>query len=110
MGKIEAREGVLTNGHGLALKAALDALEVAEDTIEAVLSQVDPALMAEAEAEDSCDCTDPNCTTCNPNNSEQMGGSPEAARSSDGASETIKTKPVFVTGFGFIQPKGNNHG
>lgn len=52
----------------------------------------------------NCTCTDPECSKCN-QDSEGMGGAPEASRSSAGAAES-KTARTFVPGFGFIHTKG----
>lgn len=121
---------VLSDANEVALKAALGALELAEDTIEAVLMQVDPTFKAEDTAEDEsececcngegcpgctcgtegegstdagCTCPDENCATCNPTDSGSMDGASSSSRSSDGASETQKNRSqTFVPGFGFI--------
>ena len=129
LAETEARAGrVISGATEIALKAALDALDLAETTLETVLAQIDPTFVPEAEAEDgmdSCDCggngcsgcaccadsLDPNCTcpdaecaTCNPKVSETMDGASGLSRSSVGATETLKTRAAF-TRFGFISTR-----
>lgn len=129
MNKKEDRAGrVLSDANEVALKAALGALELAEDTIEAVLSQVDPTFVPEdGEGMDGCDCggagctgcdcssgtMDPNCAcpdgecaTCNPKNSETMGGASNQPRSSVGATEKTQARSsIYSSKFGFISTR-----
>lgn len=126
----ESRAGrVISGANEIALKAALEALDLAETTLESVLQQLDPTFMPESESEDdgteSCDCggdgctgcdcstemSDPNCScpdaecaTCNSKNSETMDGASNESRSSDGASETPITRSAY-TRFGFISTR-----
>lgn len=108
---------VLSDANEVALKAALAAIELAEDTLESVLAAVDPAF--QADPEDGCDCepgcTDPMCTCTDPN-CPMCGGSQDSGPIDDGASDMADRSITdgasghvsrgFATGFGFITSKG----
>lgn len=120
----ENRAGrVLSAANEIALKAALEAIDLAETTLESVLSQIDPTFDPEAEegeddSEDSteemtstvkrdasCPCSNTECS-CAPQSSETTDGASVEPRSTVGATETLQTRSsVYSTKFGLISTR-----
>lgn len=122
--KAEERVGrEISDANLQVLKAVFQNIELASDTLEQVISANDPAFneddygLPDSESEDmpnagktpgqdmiSGVCPDcgmmPCC--CDTQSSEMSGGSPDASRSSVGATETHPTRTTFVSSFGFI--------
>ena len=114
----EARAGrVISSSNEIALKAALDALDLAETTIEGVLKQINPSYDEEVEEPEddveeelsssvnrdasSC-CSETECV-CAPKSSEVTDGSSEEPRSTVGATETPQHRSsTYSSKFGLL--------
>jgi HK97 family phage prohead protease len=118
----ENRAGrVLSSSNEIALKAALEAVSLAETTLEAVLSQINPSSDVESEDEADeieeelssvehrrADCGCSECA-CAPKDSETLDGSSSQPRLSVGATETTPTRSSFYSSkFGLLITRKEN--
>ena len=85
-------EQILKNA-SLALEAAADQIEKANEAVEGVLAAVDPSFVDPDAADDSAET------------SEDLGGSPDELRNTTGGAP-VQPSSTFVAGFGFIPNKG----
>lgn len=125
---LEERAGlVLTDASEQLIKNALQAVEMASDTLEEVLKQVDPTFVdaeepcdcggqdcpgcdcGSGQADPNCQCSDPNCPTCGTQDSvpNDMSGSPMSRETAPGGAPETPRSRTYVQGFGFISSKTN---